>query len=84
VRSHTGERLDYPDLVEEGTEGINFLCYPEPLDIYYYTTWSRIEFLEDRVPFESSGFFDPEGVSWKGRMGNLRAGDWLPYDYSPE
>lgn len=84
VRNDTEDRLGYSDLVQEGANGVKYLSYPESLDIYYFTTWSRVDFLADRVPFESSGFFDPEAIAWKGRMGDLRAGDWLPYDYSPE
>jgi hypothetical protein len=83
VRNSAEDRLDYHHLVEEGAGGIKYFSYPESLDLYYYTTWSRIDFTADRVSFEASGFYDPEGISWHGRMGNLRAGDWLPYDYLP-
>ena len=84
VRNDAEERLDYHQIVEEGADGIKYLSYPESLDLMYYTTWSRLDFRVERVPFEASGFYDPEGISWQGRMGNLRAGDWLPYDYNPE
>jgi hypothetical protein len=49
-----------------------------------YANWSHIEFKKDQVPFEASGYYDPQGIKWQGRMGNQRAGDWLPYDYSRE
>jgi hypothetical protein len=84
VRNLNGDRLGYSDLVLEGAEGMKYLSYPESLDITYYTTWSRIEFLAEKISFEASGFYDPKGITWKGRMGNLRIGDWLPYDYSPD
>jgi len=84
VRNSMEERLNYTHIVEEGAGGIKYLTYPDFLDVYYYTTWSRIEFTAEKVPFEPSGFYDPEGISWHGRMGNLRAGDWLPYDYVPD
>jgi hypothetical protein len=84
VESSEGGRLEYTQIVTEGENGIKYLSYDVPLDVYYYSTWSRIEFIRDTIPFEETGFYDPHGITWKGRMGDQRAGDWLPYDYLPE
>jgi hypothetical protein len=84
VRNAAEERLGCSQIVKAGANGIKFLSYQEPLDVFYYSNWSHIEFRKDKVPFEASGYYDPQGIKWQGRMGNQRAGDWLPYDYVPE
>ena len=84
VRNSTEERLPCSQIVEDGDNGTKFLISREPLDVFYYTTWSQMEFRKDKVLFESSGYYDPLGITWQGRMGSQRAGDWLPYDYVPE
>lgn len=42
-----------------------------------------IEFLQDSIYFDKSGFFNP-GLKWWGEMGQQRIADWLPYEYSNE
>lgn len=38
----------------------------------------------DPIYFNETGYYDPNGISWSGDMGNQRMADWLPYEYSPE
>ena len=58
-----------------------FLKYHSNLYVKFENRKSIIEFLEDKVYFDESGFFNP-GINWKGDMAKQRVADWLPYEYS--
>ena len=84
VRDSTDQELTGIQIVSTGAQGNKYLHHDGPLDLYYYATWSRLHFIRDSVSFDESGYFDPQAISWQGRIGKLRIGDWLPYDYDPD
>lgn len=79
-----GKILTCEDIVIEADSVNKFLYYPEMLNIYYQTPEqsSFIDFKQDQVYFDKSGFFDALGIIWGGVMARQLIGDWLPYEYS--
>lgn len=61
-----------------------YLSYFENLYVDYNKSTNNICFLKKNVYFDKTGYFDPSGIIWKGRMGRQRIADWLPYEYSAE
>ncbi len=61
-----------------------YLSYIENLYVDYGKSVSYIHFLKKNVYFDKTGYFDPSGINWKGRMAIQRIADWLPYEYSIE
>jgi len=61
-----------------------YLSYIENLYVDYGKSVSYIHFLKKNVYFDKTGYFDPSGINWKGRMAMQRIADWLPYEYSIE
>jgi hypothetical protein len=61
-----------------------YLSYIENLYVDYGKSVSYIHFLKKNVYFDNTGYFDPSGINWKGRMAQQRIADWLPYEYSIE
>ncbi len=59
-----------------------YLSYTGNLYVDYGKSFSFIEFLKPKVYFDKTGYFDPSGINWKGRMADQRIADWLPYEYS--
>ena len=59
-----------------------YLGYIENVRVNYNKGFTDIEFLKKNVYFDKTGYFDPSGVIWRGRMGLQRIADWLPYEYS--
>ncbi len=59
-----------------------YLSYTENLYVYYGKSFSFIEFLKPKVYFDKTGYYDPSGINWKGKMAEQRIADWLPYEYS--
>ncbi|HSH52728.1 MAG TPA: hypothetical protein VK982_13465, partial [Bacteroidales bacterium] len=58
--------------------------YKNPKHISNYNSRkSALEFFEDSVYFDETGFFNP-GLKWWGNMGQQRIADWLPYEYTIE
>lgn len=84
VKDTSGKILNYSDIVIEDDGIIKYLWYPEILFIHYRTDQSpsSIEFRQDEVFFEESGFFDALGIVWGGQMAKQLIGDWLPYEYT--
>jgi hypothetical protein len=74
--------LTLEDVVIENKNS-KFLKYNKNLLIEYNNRKSTIEFLEEYVYFDESGFFNP-GLNWRGEMALKRIADWLPYEYSTE
>jgi len=61
-----------------------YLSSTENLYVDYNKGFSYIQFLNKNVYFDKTGYFDPSGINWKGRMAAQRIADWLPYEYSVE
>jgi len=61
-----------------------YLSSAENLYVNYNKGFSYIQFLKKNVYFDKTGYFDPSGINWKGRMAVQRIADWLPYEYSVE
>lgn len=83
AKTSSDANLNYEDIVIQEDNHRKFLKYHENLDIYYYTKFrmSHIVFLEERVYFDNSGYFDQLGISWEGEFAIQRVGDLLPYEY---
>ncbi len=64
--------------------GNKYLSYTENLYVDYGKNFSYIQFLKPKVYFDKTGYFDPSGINWKGKMAEQRIADWLPYEYSIE
>ncbi|MGW8316195.1 MAG: carboxypeptidase-like regulatory domain-containing protein [Bacteroidales bacterium] len=84
VRDSTDQELKGIQIVSTDAQGRKYLLHDGPLDLSYFTSWSRLHFTRDSVPFDRSGYSDPQAISWEGSLGKLRVGDWLPSDYLPE
>jgi len=84
VKSISGKKLAYKDIVSEGVKNEKFLKYSENLKILYDSppVSSALEFLKEKVFFSGGGYFDSDYVLWEGYMAGLRIADWLPYEYS--
>lgn len=80
VKDPTYKRLKERDIVFEDDWNNKFLTYHTNLYVEFYNRKSIIEFIDDSVYFEKTGFFNP-GINWKGEMGKQRVADWLPYEY---
>lgn len=75
--------LDNGSIVHWSNMGDKYLSYPEQLLVgYNQERYSEINFLQEQVYFDESGYFDPAGIRWHGDLGRLRIADWLPFDYS--
>jgi hypothetical protein len=49
---------------------------------YYSKKYSTIiKMLKNKTYFNEKGFFDPNAISWEGKMSTERIGDMLPYEY---
>ena len=82
VRDSISKELTYNQIVVKDERGRSYLTYTQGLDIYYYSIYSFIIFLEKEAYFDRDGFFDPAAIKWGGRMSTPRIADWLPYEYS--
>ncbi len=58
-----------------------FLSYKDNLKIYYQSNLTNIIFLNPKVYFDKTGYFDNISISWEGEMIEKRIGDMLPYEY---
>lgn len=76
-----GADLSYKQVVVQDENRRKYFTYPEDLEIWHFSNYSRIEFLKEVVYFDSSGYYDPVGILWRGPMSRQRVGDWLPYEY---
>ena len=74
VRDSTFKHLKTKDIVSQDNKQNKFLKYCDNI---------LIEFINDSVYFDNTGFFNP-GIKWWGDMGTQRIADWLPYEYNPE
>jgi hypothetical protein len=83
VKDTNGKALNYEDIVIEEDADTKYLWYPEMLFINYRFSLepSRIDFKQNPVYFEKSGFFDALNIIWGGQMAKQLIGDWLPYEY---
>jgi len=84
VRSASGKKLAYKDIVTEDVNKGKFLKYGENLKILYDSpsVSSNLEFLKEKVLFINDGYYDSDAILWEGYMADLRIADWLPYEYS--
>ena len=75
--------FSYADLVTVGDDKKKYLSCNKQLNIDFYLTdeISKLVFLQDRVYFDSTGYFDASAVSWEGRMVGQRIGEELPYEF---
>jgi hypothetical protein len=83
VKSTSGKKLVYKDIVGEGVKNEKFLKYEENLKILYDSppVSSTLELLKEKVFFSGDGYFDSDHILWDGYMASLRIADWLPYEY---
>lgn len=81
VRDPTFKHLKYKDMVSQDENQNKFLKYSNNILIDYGNRRSVIEFINDSVYFDETGFFNP-GIKWWGYMGKQRLADWLPYEYN--
>jgi hypothetical protein len=83
VNDINGKELTYKDIVIEYDDSTKYLWYPEMLYIYYRNSApaSSINFKEEEVYFDQSGYFDALSILWGGEMSRQLIGDWLPYEY---
>jgi hypothetical protein len=84
IENSIGTELGCGDLVIQDEMGNKYLSYGESLEVFYFTSWSQLEFLKERIPFEQNGFYDPSCARWRGRIARQRVADWLPCEYVPE
>lgn len=84
IKDSDGNTIGYSDIVKEDGMHNKYIWYPEMLVIHYKSKEPAgyINFRQNKVLFERSGFFDPVNIIWGGQMIRQRVGDWLPYDYS--
>jgi len=83
VKNSNHQPIKYKEIVIQRNNN-KYLSFPENLNVFYIKVFSNIQFLKKNVYFDKTGYFDPSGVIWKGRMGLQRIADWLPYEYSVE
>lgn len=83
VTNQSRQSLSYRDIVDEGNDHKKYLLYNEPLCIAYYLSdkTSRLDFLQSRVYFDSTGYHDAFSARWEGNMVDQRIGDELPYEF---
>jgi len=81
IRSPSYERLKLKDIVYQDENHNKFLSDSSNILIEFKNRESIIEFINDSVYFDESGFFNP-GIKWWGDFGQQRIADWLPYEYS--
>jgi hypothetical protein len=83
IQNSLGEVLGYDNIVYQDG-GKKYLRYRGNLRIFYYSNKvsSTLEFLGQKVYFDSSGYYDASGIMWQGPMSNQRIGDWLPFEYT--
>jgi len=80
-RFQFNDQLKYEDVVLEDDQGNRYFTYSEELNIWYNRYRSGVMFLKTLVYFDSSGYFDPDGLQWQGAMSAARIADFLPYEY---
>ena len=83
VRCSTDEPLNPDTIVFQDDKQNKFLRFTSNIFIEYNYRKTIIEFVEESVYFDESGFFSP-GIKWSGEMARQRIADWLPYEYSIE
>jgi len=81
IKNSTGDYLTYKDIVFQDGDN-KYMKYPGNLYVSYNINSCYIAFFLEQVYFDNTGYFDPEGINWKGEMGEQRIADWLPYEYS--
>jgi len=82
VQDQVGNFLSKEDIVIK-ENGQKYLMNRGDLTVNYFDNSSYIRFLEYRVPFEESGYFDPLAIMLTGEMGKKRVGDALPIGFVP-
>jgi hypothetical protein len=84
VRNSANEVVNYKKIVFQKDSLTKYLKYPGALGISYFTKLSTsfIVSLNERVFFDSSGYFEPEGIMWEGEIARQRVADLIPNDYS--
>ena len=82
IKTPGGKELAYKDVVIQEDNNRKYLTYEEDLEIGYFSSYSYIEFIQEKVHFEQNGFFDPSGILWRGHIARERIADWLPYEYT--
>ncbi len=75
------KQLSLFDFVFIDENNNKFLKYQSNLYVKYRERTSLIEFLEDKVYFDESGFCK-DGIIWEGDIAKQRIADWLPFEYS--
>jgi hypothetical protein len=83
VRNSSNETLNYEKIVVQKDAHTKYLRYPGGLGISYLTKQSTsfIKFIKENVFFDPSGYFEPDGIIWKGEIARQRIADMVPYDY---
>ena len=83
VMTSAGVRLYTINLVIQTDNFTKYLKYRGDLFVTYFKKWdgSVITMIKEYVNFDKNGYFDPEGISWRGEMAKQRIADLLPYDY---
>lgn len=84
LSNSANQKLKYKDIVKQNEDGTKYLQYNTSIRIEYMLNYSLIVFRKQQVFFDQIGYFDPSGLNWIGEMGNMRIGDWLPYEYLPQ
>jgi hypothetical protein len=82
VLNTAGYRLQIDELVAETEEGVKYMVDSGNLEVCYYQECSEVEFLDEAVYFDRTGYYDPTAILWRGPMAEERVGDWLPYEYT--
>ena len=83
LENASGENLDYRNIVIEDKDHKKYLFYNGSITILYNSrdVKSKIVFRKERVPFDSTGYYNGSLIKWEGQMVNQRIGDFLPYEY---
>jgi hypothetical protein len=78
------EQLGIDSLLSDEIDNLKCLFPYGKIKIYYKNDISFVEFRTKKcIPFNQSGFFDSQGLSWTGKMAQQRIGDLLPFEYWP-
>ena len=82
IRDSLNKRVNYRELVVATPEGKNILMRSS-LAVFYARNGSVtvLNKKQDFTYIDKSGFYDPNGISWAGDMGDQRMGDLLPFEY---
>ena len=85
IMDQSGNHLKISDIVLINKKNQQqFLNPVGEIFIDYHSRISTVYLFGDPIYFNETGYFDSEGISWYGDMGNQRMADWLPYEYSLE